>query len=142
MIINVSDRHKKAEFNNKGVLNCLLGVLDCLTVLWYSSLTLKTVRNSLKTLSGLFPSNRQHLGNDDFRDDKTEDYQNCSVPLNMTVAYNDTHMHGCWFRLSFCEFVCVKHFVFFCFSLDYLILALFAFVALDLVSSVRCQETG
>ena len=30
----------------------------------------------------------------------------------------------------------------FCFSLDYLVLVLFAFVVLDLVSSVLCQEIG
>ena len=32
--------------------------------------------------------------------------------------------------------------MFFCFSLDYFVLALFAFVVLGLVSSVLCQEVG
>jgi len=38
------------------------------------------------------------------------------------------------FSLAFC--------VFFCFNLDYFSVMLFAFVVLDLVLSIRCQEIG
>ena len=43
------------------------------------------------------------------------------------------------FRFSFRAFVQVQHFVFFWFSLDYFVLVLFAFIVLDLVSSVLRQ---
>jgi len=38
------------------------------------------------------------------------------------------------FRLAFCAF--------FCLSLDYFVLVLFAFVVLSLLSSVLCEEIG
>jgi len=46
------------------------------------------------------------------------------------------------FKLSFCACLCLAFCVFFGFSLDYFVLVSFAFIVLDLVSSVLCQEIG
>jgi len=70
--------------------------------------------------------------------------------LCTTVVHNDTHIYeqflqltvGFRFRFSFCVFRFTILCVFFCFSLDYFVLLLFAFVVLGLVSSVLLQEIG
>ena len=63
----------------------------------------------------------------------------CAV-LCTTVVHNYIHVYKQFFKmnlglgLAFC--------VYFWFSLDYFVLVLFAFVVLDLVSSVLWQEIG
>jgi len=70
--------------------------------------------------------------------------------LCMTVVYSDMHTHththeqflklsvGFRFRFRFCVCLVLAFCMFFCFSLDYFVLVLSAFVVLGLVSSVLC----
>jgi len=99
------------------------------------------------------PSSRQHLNNDDYLQNKREDYRNCSVLCWVRQLCTMTHTHThtwavlkdeCWFRFGF-SFLCVclglAFCVFFCFSLDYFVRVLFAFVVPDIVSSLLGEES-
>jgi len=95
------------------------------------------------------PSNRHHRSNDDCLKGKRENYHVCSVQycVQQLCTVQCTHIWTdltvvCWLDLAFLWLYCVLQFI--CVRLFHVIvyLCMCAFVVLDLVSSVLCQEIG
>jgi len=101
-----------------------------------------------------FPSNRRHWSNDDCLEGKRENYQVCSVQyfVQQLCTVQCTHIWTdltviCWLDLAFMWLYCALQLI--CVRCSFLglfcvivYLCMYAFVVLDLVSSVLRQEIG
>ena len=90
------------------------------------------------------PSSRQRPSSDGCPDDKREDHQNCSVYciVDATVVHNDTQTYEQFLKFTIGLHLGFRRFMFaFCVFCHY-VPVLLAFIVLDFISLVLCQEIG